>query len=434
MGELKVDFKFHNVGQGLFYTGRLTYGKASFNFVYDCGSEKTNLVNKAINREFSGNKKGIDLLIISHLHKDHVSGIPHLLKITHVDTVILPYLTPIERLLVALQTPVAPREFYEFLADPVMFLLDSRKVNRVILVGGGEPSDRENWLQTHDMPSDLPPNGEFIIDLERLPNDEILRSEIKKLEPNVVGDRRVLVKNHSGVLPVLITKSPIWIFRFFNYKVRSNKIFQFENCVKRILGDITPETIKDAIRDRNIKSELEDCYKSNIHSKLNETSLLTLHLPVFNPRNNILCYNCGCFRIININFVNFNINSHNLMSTNQPREAFSQFLTGDINLNRKRKYKEIAKHFGFKSYTSKKPLITDTMVTLIPHHGAKGYWNNAICMDISSRFWVVSAGINNKYGHPSLKVLWDIWQNCQDSCVVWVNEAVYFRLMGILQF
>ncbi|WP_456365316.1 hypothetical protein [Thermococcus sp.] len=28
MGELEVDFKFHNVGQGLFYTGRLKYGRS----------------------------------------------------------------------------------------------------------------------------------------------------------------------------------------------------------------------------------------------------------------------------------------------------------------------------------------------------------------------------------------------------------------------
>ena len=31
-------FSFHAVGQGLFYSGRLTTQKRIYNFVYDCGS------------------------------------------------------------------------------------------------------------------------------------------------------------------------------------------------------------------------------------------------------------------------------------------------------------------------------------------------------------------------------------------------------------
>ena len=35
-----VEFEgiFHNVGQGLFYSGEIVHHNDSFNFVYDCGS------------------------------------------------------------------------------------------------------------------------------------------------------------------------------------------------------------------------------------------------------------------------------------------------------------------------------------------------------------------------------------------------------------
>lgn len=70
-------FKFHSVGQGLFYTGSLANG--NYNFVYDCGteSEQWYLDNciKDYTREirgFNNEKAIIDFVVISHLHKDHL--------------------------------------------------------------------------------------------------------------------------------------------------------------------------------------------------------------------------------------------------------------------------------------------------------------------------------------------------------------------------
>jgi len=36
-------FTFHNVGQGLFYSGKIE----NFNFIYDCGSENTTWLKKS---------------------------------------------------------------------------------------------------------------------------------------------------------------------------------------------------------------------------------------------------------------------------------------------------------------------------------------------------------------------------------------------------
>jgi len=94
--------------------------------IYDCGAEKRkhlyNIIRDYKNKELPSSK--VDLLILLHLHDDHVSGLNVLLNGISVDTVILPYLSPIERLMVALRRNDLPLWFYEFLADPVDFLLE----------------------------------------------------------------------------------------------------------------------------------------------------------------------------------------------------------------------------------------------------------------------------------------------------------------------
>ena len=80
-------FSLEPVGQGLFYTGKI----GNFNLVYDCG--ELNGPNKIIDliRDYK-NRLGssrIDMLIVSHLHWDHVCGFEELMKNTQVRYVFL---------------------------------------------------------------------------------------------------------------------------------------------------------------------------------------------------------------------------------------------------------------------------------------------------------------------------------------------------------
>ena len=433
MQALEVDFKFHNVGQGLFYTGRLKYGRASFNFVYDCGSEKTSLAKDAINGEFQPDEK-IDLLIVSHLHKDHTSGIPHLFKrVNNVDTVILPYLSPFERLIVALMTPRASQEYYHFLADPVAYFLE-HGVRQVVLVGGEEADRRENWMPPFEGPSDLPPDGRFRL-TDELPLDEELEAYVKRIEEGLssfIEEGYVKVRNHSGILKVSLSNMPIWAFRLFNYKMSSQTLTQFEYCIQATLGGIDSRRIKNAIVSPPKRRALKSCYDQLAGGSryLNNTSILVVHRPAFRPhrinsRYDCIWCPCCCPPYLEYYFEYLPccppFEEYSMTSSD-----FAQFLTGDIDLNFK--FNEISQHFGLGT------TIKTTAATLVPHHGSPNNWNNALCNKITSNFWVISAGIRNRYGHPSHKVLWDVCTNCQDPCVVWVNEATYFRLMGTLQF
>lgn len=84
-------FRFLNVGQGLFYTGKLD---CNFNFVFDCGSESNNsqyYLKKAIENEYVLGDT-VNLFIVSHLHMDHINGLEELRKRVNIDHVHLPYL------------------------------------------------------------------------------------------------------------------------------------------------------------------------------------------------------------------------------------------------------------------------------------------------------------------------------------------------------
>ncbi len=81
-------FKFHNIGQGLFYSGTITNNDTQFDFIFDCGTISD---NKELRRQIDELDNNIDMVVISHLHKDHVSALPYLLRTKKVDKIFLPY-------------------------------------------------------------------------------------------------------------------------------------------------------------------------------------------------------------------------------------------------------------------------------------------------------------------------------------------------------
>ena len=207
--DINVKFTYHTIGQGLFYTGRI----GGFNFIYDCGSENKERLNKAIlhykTKELS---RYLNLLIISHFHDDHTVGLGKLLNNLHVDTVVLPYLTPIERLTIALQKPYLPasyNEFYEFLSDPVVFLFE-KKVKKIIIIGGTE-GEKQSYL-----PEQLPPNkpkNSKIKWAEEMKDDEKLKKQIKEYENSqwseFINSGKLFIKSHYRYVTIL---NGFWIF------------------------------------------------------------------------------------------------------------------------------------------------------------------------------------------------------------------------------
>jgi hypothetical protein len=150
--ECKCTYNYHPVGQGLFYSGRIYLPKSDFNFVYDCGTNsKKSYLTDEIN---SLNNGKLDLLIISHFHKDHISGIPELLtKFKDIKTVVLPYITEIERLIFLakfhLEKPDENNDpfFNAFYTDPSAFFTE-KKCNAIFIRSAQEPQPIIHEVET----------------------------------------------------------------------------------------------------------------------------------------------------------------------------------------------------------------------------------------------------------------------------------------------
>lgn len=97
-----ADFRFHPVGHGLFYSGVINAPNVNdepLAFVYDCGGRNA----KGWFKDFWNSIKvklsdgRLTLLVISHFHKDHICGVPSLITEAKPKFVVMPYLSPAER-------------------------------------------------------------------------------------------------------------------------------------------------------------------------------------------------------------------------------------------------------------------------------------------------------------------------------------------------
>lgn len=393
-------FTFHNAGQGLFYSGRI----GDFNFIYDCGSEKKVHIQSVVS-EFKKNTLGkstIDLLVLSHLHSDHVSGLDVLLDRTVVDTVVLPYLSPKERLMVALEGSNSSAWLRDFWADPVSYL-DGKNVRRIVLFGVNEASP----------PEDVSEGGSNRfegrkMDIDRLLKDEKLENQIRNREKqsvtNLLDQSRLLAKRHN----ISLMTNSGWLFRFFNVKQRDQKQDQFEECVTKTFPD---DDLIDVIRDKSRLETLRTCYNM-LGGDFNDTSLVLYHGPISGRLHRMnQCDFCP-----RVSFHRTK-QSPNRLAIRLHR-AVGHFLTGDVNFS---KWTEISKHYG--------PYLFTVALALVPHHGSRSNWRQSALSDIANACWVTSAGISNKHGHPDPTVCQTITNS--GSALQCTNEGAEVSSCGL---
>lgn len=98
---------FMPIGQGAFYCEEFTFDGCDekINIVYDCGGNDATLVEHYIKDNFDEGET-IHALFISHLHEDHINGVPELLKHCKVKNIFFPLLTGETKTLSALYNTV----------------------------------------------------------------------------------------------------------------------------------------------------------------------------------------------------------------------------------------------------------------------------------------------------------------------------------------
>lgn len=365
--------------------------------MYDCGTESD---KKFLEREIddfkrllpnrkSFYKKKLDLLVVSHLHDDHVNGLEYLLKDFDVDTVIMPYTDEGLRLMSRTES-IGKEEFLQiFYTDPVSWFV-SNGVKRVLLLGsdGGEKNSvnqRRGYIENHEMYVD---------------NQSILSSE-------VIDETEVFyLKKESKIT----YNSFLWEFLFENLPLHHSSTSEFANAVENFkkLNNLTLEQIfKSKSLTASLRKELNTQIKG-LKDKINRTSVIMLHRPqkyssYIASDIGTTCFRNNCNRFYKCNLIDCIEECTNV----------SSLLTGDLMIESKDMPINILKSNDMSDFCHHRLMLQ------YPHHGSQENKIEAFT-DLCAFVNVISCGINNRYGHPHVAVTEKL-----SGCVI-VNERNSF--------
>jgi len=406
MEKISAYFKFNKVGQGCFYNGRISVSKkVHFNFVYDCGSHSTrdylyDEIEKYKEKYLS--QKMLNMLIISHFDEDHVNGIWNLLENIHCQVVIMPYLFPIERLLLYIayyndnnSLKDDPDDNYrQFLLDPIKFLFDKFEIERIILIGG---SDKDNFDKENIKNPNLPVNNEFN---ESFKNWYVNINDEEDIElRDKVFDNEKINDDHKSKLKFINQTKAIylyylWEFRFLHWEFRNSQVIKFEKTLDEYLKKKIFNTKRELFTEENRK-EIREIYRKHFN-RLNSTSLVVYHAPLqanFNKLHTAICINYPYYSdeyFYNDDFPPCNCcfkHSHS-----------GTLLTGDSDLKAKIRHDRLYNYFN--------DVWENIYVFQVPHHGSKYNWyKKRDSKLLKFDCYIINYGLGNKHKHPSESVV-----------------------------
>lgn len=462
-GLLKQEFIIHPVGQGLFYSGKISHeNKIKFRMVFDCGSNTAGACQEEIEIYRDSDfleEKVLDLLVVSHFDKDHVNQIENLPKGgIKVKKLVMPFLTFEERLFLVLKCldskKILPEDdFYvRFAVDPLgtidgnfdgdseVFLIDS---------GPDEPTDSDGSPKSENDGS----KGRFKFDIpgkKEIKTDEdilVLNSKVKsfKVEYSETG---ILSGRYLQLMEFIFYRKQVASDEKALYDEIANlfcKEFKIDlSLEKQAFLNATIEAIKKikaAPRIKNIFREAKD--KTGISAanliNLNTTALCLLHrnLP------GILQLSTDPDRDSQLSFYNHNsvaYTIHKFVSSRLETPMLSPYhwhfryyereyplifpnvlLTSDAFLLKKDDLDKFLKHY--ESYWD------DFWLFQIPHHGSEKSSNDALYSHITE---VHSCFINYGIGradHPSPSVIRSLVTTGNSSKIIPVNETLGLRFL-----
>lgn len=349
---------FLAVGQGAFYCECFRANPNNVNVVYDCGSSTDkNILEGAIKNNFYQGEE-IAALFISHLHEDHINGIPFLLRHCKVKKIYFPLIASNNKKILDIYNDI--NGIRGFTAD---FLRNPGRAIRALQIGYRPEliGIREQGQESYER------ELEFLVEREE---------DIRILESghNVFADMNLPPQIHGE-----------WLYIPFNFR-RKSRIEKLKDNLKTQFGrPVTEEEMEHMWRDtsqagNSDRQKIIAAYKG-VPGKLNVNSMtLFSGEKEYNLRQ---CLDTQCMR-----------------GCKNPCWCFQSkpsgcLYTGDYDASGQEKWEQL--ETAYKEYWKFIGCIQ------LPHHGSKHNFNiNFLNMNA---YFVVSAGFSNQFQHPHASVV-----------------------------
>ncbi|MCF2218881.1 MBL fold metallo-hydrolase [Chryseobacterium sp. PS-8] len=414
MRHMKSKFTFFKAGQGSFYGGRIWLHEPNqvFTIVFDCGTSpfiagNNQSLNNEINNfkhrphYFPRNNDEIELLFISHLDYDHVSGLKRLLTEFQVKNIILPYIEKEHRQFFLTSIGDNNDPDNNLTIDEYISLIESP--NQFI----AQNSERTRQFY-------IKPNGKTEIEYQGYDNNEnqsdnvYPRGTLNNETTELINLPNVFV--YENDLQFFIKRN--WEFTTFAKSVSETAIDKLHNCLKKKLkkkatDNLSLDDLKNLVT--TYRKEAHKCYTDCI-GDINSHGLVLLHGPIrFEHLCGDIYTNCELNNFHNDNrYHRHFFDEHHFNNNN--RSMLGTLLFGDTSINPGNNPIVFPKAF--------KDKLVNVHVVQVPHHGSSKNWDfaefEALNIGDNVNRWgnrviaVCNFGYGNKFGHPSHQVLNDL--------------------------
>lgn len=395
MTNLYVHHDFKAVGQGLFAFGKVNLqaipkGRRQttapgrrpdwkFSWVYDCGTSSAQaLVERGVKEIAAKHEGKLDLVTISHLHWDHISGLLYLLNEVGARTIMFPWAPLWQRLQLGFEQGLRSDDpAIGFYLDPVGFLAGAASdgaFNQVIFVmpsNGGTPPDPNEPNGGFDPTGDHDPRDESKVSTQPPSASDLP----KKLEIPDSIENQIFAKEMPSGGRVLRDGS--WEFVPYNDPDSApNSVGNLRRSVKE-LSDVLLGHDVDA--RAGALASLQKLYRMEFPAGLQNDLSLSLY-----------CGPVPLHRYIpQPKVINGEVHLN--------KSYFPLLYTGDGNFSTKTSWRRICKYLGEKR--------TNAVSTFqVPHHGSKHNLFRGSGVAISPRHSVFSSDPTGRYGHPDPEI------------------------------
>lgn len=405
--------KQHAVGQGFFHTGELLENEElRLRYVYDCGA-MTKYARARSDRIKSylqavGARNKLDLLFISHVHADHLNGLPQLLhakKGLVVDTIVLPYFDVVERLIGyardATVDPASVRNafFRDFVVDPISAL--SRFEPRQILFVRSAGDDSPGAPNLDGVPDGPGPEifGEVVGEKGpawKLVGHGAIEGGRQRVTASSSSEPMVATMPDSiGIaMPSSAATTPFWLLSPFIDPAIARQRGIFKTALLKALNHAKP--IKGQIKKRDFDGWLSDP-DNRKDLVLNRVSDLSTAYEAVEKNLNIssMCLYSGPLP-------DGTVRPQRHASTfgkwnAQGDGGIGWLATGDADLKVKRRSARFLKHY--------RNLLDEVVTLTIPHHGSENNFSEVLLVRVDPCFCIVAADAVGRWRHPGTKIV-----------------------------